>query len=407
MHLLPSRGGTSGRLTSPLPRESCSRGTCTDVFDAFAVQVHRADPVVVRPVPAVLALEQVQLLVPVRLLGVPACRAGLGGVSRVDDDHPLPVQRGLVREHLTELVERPRHGDVAVSRAHLLGGGTDAGQVFQHEQRAPRVSVDECLRDLMVHIGHITVFSRAELSQPLAGRWGLPSLQLLAGGFERASLVFDRMPVVKGGLALAVVRDRQEVDAEVHADDVGDTGVVEFGERLRHGDVQEPFLVFVHQFGRAEPPRPVEVPPHALARIVQLDPAVQRVHAEPVPGERVVAVPDEVVLGALELDPGPRVPVRPRRLVPGDHRLHDRLGHLALQAEPLPDLGIVRVVEARLVQVPRLEDVTRQPVTGRPVRVHRCPQGSGLRVLDVDLYFCSDCRHGTHHLSLHKRYPFF
>lgn len=237
MRLLPSRGGTSGRLTSPLPWGSCSRGTCTDVFDAFPMQVHRADAVIIRSVPAVLALERVQLLVPVRLLGVPACRTGLGGVSRVDDDHLLTVQCGLVLEHATELVERPRHGDVAVSRPHLLCGGMDAGQVLQHEQRAPRVSVDECLRDLMVHIGHITVFSRAELSQPLAGRWGLPSLELFAGGFKRASLVLHHSSVVEGGLALAVVRDRQEVDAEVHTDDVCDASVVEFGERLRHGDV--------------------------------------------------------------------------------------------------------------------------------------------------------------------------
>ncbi len=158
--------------------------------------------------------------------------------------------------------------------------------------------------------------------------------------------------------------------------------------------------MFVHQFGCAEPPRPVEVLPHALTRIVQLDPTVQRVHAEPVPGERVVAVPDEVVFGALELDKGPRVPVRLRRLVPSDHRLHDRLGHLALQAEPFPELCVVRIVEDGKVQVPRLEDVSRQPVTSRPVCVHRCPQDSRLRGWDEELDLRSDGGHWVHRLSL-------
>lgn len=105
-------------------------------------------------------------LIPVRLAYCAAFRAGLTRITRVNHDDGMPGFLGLVFDHLAELVKRPTDLHIPVLYADFFGCVTNALKGFQREERGLGLSADECLRDLMIHVSHPTVFSLADVPEP-------------------------------------------------------------------------------------------------------------------------------------------------------------------------------------------------------------------------------------------------
>ena len=68
---------------------------------------------------------------------------------------------GFVCQELLQLIERPT-AQIVILFSILRQVGfleANAGQIFKYEKRVFAVFLDECLRNLMIHIGHPTVLS--------------------------------------------------------------------------------------------------------------------------------------------------------------------------------------------------------------------------------------------------------
>lgn len=77
----------------------CRRRTCHPVLDSLAVQVHGADPIIVRPVMALLTREAMSALVPITSRGVPTFRTRLLGVVRIHRDRAGLIQGRFIFKH--------------------------------------------------------------------------------------------------------------------------------------------------------------------------------------------------------------------------------------------------------------------------------------------------------------------
>lgn len=179
-------------------------------------QVHSGYPVVVGPVSAVAADIQVAFLVTVGFADFPAFRAGLACVGRVNEHDFLTVAFRLVFDHLPELVETPTDLNIPVLDPDLFGRIADSRKVFENEHRIPVVMVDECLRRLMVHISHPTVFSVAYGLESSAGASGAAFLQLLTEPLVFAALAFHLPSMLEDG-GFAVITGGEHSDSQVHA----------------------------------------------------------------------------------------------------------------------------------------------------------------------------------------------
>src|SRR5699024_11912681 len=118
---------------------------CIQVLNSLSVQVHSPDTVIVGVVAAVLANEDMPLLITVPLLNMSALWASLAGVLWVYGNDLAPVEFSLVFDFLPEVIERPRDDLVPLPQSDLLCCATDAGQVLQNEQRTRRLTGDKCL----------------------------------------------------------------------------------------------------------------------------------------------------------------------------------------------------------------------------------------------------------------------
>ena len=119
--------------------------TIIEIVDSHAIQIHCADPVIVRLVAAVLTGKQMYLLVAICLFGVSTDGTALAGIPRVDLDYGRSVLFRLVDEFLFEVIESPRYRNIAMLRFDTLRGMTDTGQIFQNEESVRRVIYNECL----------------------------------------------------------------------------------------------------------------------------------------------------------------------------------------------------------------------------------------------------------------------
>ena len=87
--------------------------------------------------------------------------------------------------------------------------------------------------------------------------------------------------------------------------------------------------MLVHQLGGAEPiDRAVEVFRHSFREIRQFHSSAERVYGKAVLRQRVVSVPDEVILRFLERRFDPLFLILKDGLISGNDRLEYRLSHL-------------------------------------------------------------------------------
>lgn len=64
--------------------------------DAFPMQIHRRNTVVVRPIATALAQKQVTVLIPIRFFHMPAFRTCLAGIGRIELYNHAAGSLGLV-----------------------------------------------------------------------------------------------------------------------------------------------------------------------------------------------------------------------------------------------------------------------------------------------------------------------
>ena len=353
------------------------------------MQIHGADPVVIGCVSAVFAAEDMVLLVAVTAGHMPALRAGLGGVGRIDCDNGLTILKGLVDQLLLQVIIGPGDRDIPVPDTDTFGGRADAGQILQDEEGTLGVVLSECLADAVIHITHETVFSLADGFEPPSGGWGLHLLQLPAKGLVVGALLLDGRTGEEGAPAFAVISSYQEADPPVDTDDVRDIGGGDLVELLRHRDVEKEPAVLIYQLRGAETPVDID----ALCEEGDLDPSLQGTYGEqgPVPVQRIVPVPDEIHLRLVEADPDPVVLTGQDSLVSGDDGAQDRLGHLGTQAETPADGAIELPVQGTEAQVMEEEDMARHEITGSRIGVHGIDQKLSVLLIRKDLQFGGKC----------------
>ena len=119
--------------------------TIIEIVDSHAIQIHCADPVIVRLVAAVLTGKQMYLLVAICLFCVSTDGTALAGIPRVDLDYGRMILFCLVDELPFEVIESPRYRNIAVLRFDTFRGMTDTGQIFQNEESVRGVIYNECL----------------------------------------------------------------------------------------------------------------------------------------------------------------------------------------------------------------------------------------------------------------------
>lgn len=339
---------------------------------AFVTQVHGGHTVVVRPVAAVAAAECVRFLVAVLAGHVSASGACLARVRWVHCYRGLPVAGGLVFDERAELAERPRDLHVTLLDFHGFRRIADACEVFEREERVLAVLVDECLRDLMVDVGHPTVFSTAYGFETFSRAARAPVLQLFAEFLVFAAPVFHLLPIVENG-ALPVVGGSKEPDTQVDADD----GLRMFRGIRRwdgDGDEQMPFVPLADEACGSEPPMPVLVG-NAGPFGFHFDAPIHDGEAEQacLGGVRVVPVPQQVgtvrrILGfdtviCWDFPPLAPLPVlltfallaevsdsRVDGLVVGDDPAYRRLGHLREQPMGFAQLVVDGLVDFLLAE---------------------------------------------------------
>ena len=207
-------GGTSGVVDCTPPKSEHVWLGFNDALVSELLNIHRGHAVVVRPVATVRALVFVRVLAPVCFTHQPACRTGLARVPWVNRNDGMTSLCGLVFDHLSELVERPTDLHVPVALTHLFGGAANAAKVFQRKKRGLELSVDECLRDLMIHVPHPTVFSLADFpepapcaARPLLLEGGAHLLVTLAFPFHLPPVV----ETVRPSLSYVVARNRTPI----------------------------------------------------------------------------------------------------------------------------------------------------------------------------------------------------
>ena len=88
--------------------------TIIEIVDSHAIQIHCADPVIVRLVAAVLTGKQMYLFVAICLFCVSTDGTALAGIPRVDLDYGRLVLFRLIEELLFEVVESPRYRNIAI-----------------------------------------------------------------------------------------------------------------------------------------------------------------------------------------------------------------------------------------------------------------------------------------------------
>lgn len=309
--------------------------------------VHRGDPIVVRPVAAVRARVQVLVLASVRFPDHAATGARLGRVRGVDQHDRVARTAGLVLDHLPELEERPADLHVALAPVDLDGGLPYALEVFEHDQGRGLAVGDECLGDLMVHVPHPTVFSVADMLKPASGAARAFLLKVGAQRLVVGASVCHLLPAVESCSAVAVIRGREEPHAQI------DTHYVpwpfRFGKPDGGGYEQQPFATVPQQASGAEPAMSAFVW-HARPVNVDFDASVERVHAQPsVLEDRVVTVPHEVVPGARVFQRTFRLPWRSLVLLDGPvvayHADDGRLGHLRAHMVCVSQMTVGELVE--------------------------------------------------------------
>ena len=107
--------------------------------------------------------------------------------------------------------------------------------------------------------------------------------------------------------------------------------------------------MLVHQLGGAEPvDRAVEVFRHPFREIRQFHSSAERVYGKAVLRQRVVSVPDEVILRFLERRFDPLFLVLQDGLISGNDRLEYRLSHLRFQSKFCTQRRIQSLVERKL-----------------------------------------------------------
>ena len=124
------------------------------------LNVHRPHAVVVRFVTA-LARVEVLAMIPVLFVDRPALRATLRGIFRRNLENFGLVFASLVAQKLLQLVETPTSQGIILflPTRQIRLFEADACEIFEHKQSILAIFSNECLRDLMVHIGYPTVLS--------------------------------------------------------------------------------------------------------------------------------------------------------------------------------------------------------------------------------------------------------
>ena len=130
------------------------------------MQIHSPNAVIVGLVAAVPAAEKMQFLITVCPFRMAAFRAGLACIRRIYLSHKLTVLKCLVKQFLLQVIIRPGYRNIPVFDGHSFCCRPDAFQVFNNEQSAFGVGLDECLRDAVVYVLHPTVFSLADGLDP-------------------------------------------------------------------------------------------------------------------------------------------------------------------------------------------------------------------------------------------------
>ena len=353
------------------------------------MQIHGADPVVVGCVSAGLAAEDVILLVAVSSGDVSALGTCLRGICRIDSDNGLTVLQSLVKQLPLKIIVGPGDRNVPVSEPNTFGGRADAGQIFQDEERALRMVMDECLTDAVIHIMHPTVFSLTDGLESSSGGGGLHPLQLTAQVLVVSTFLLDNGTGEKAAFPFAVVGCCQETDPAVDADDVRDIRGGDLIDLFCHRDMEKELAVLTDQLRRAEVTARIDT----LCKEGDFDPSLQGVDGEQglITDQRVISVPYEIKLCSFELRPDPLVLVRLDGLIPGHDRAQDRLGHLGAQAESLADGVIEFTLQRSDAQIVEQEDIARDEIAGSGVGMHGIDQKLCIRWIWKDLQFCSKC----------------
>ena len=329
------------------------------------------------------------LLVTVGMQHMPALRAGLGCICRIDKDNGLMVFQSLVDKLLRQVIEGPGYGYVPVFHPYPFGDGADAGKILKNEECALGIVTDECLADAVIHITHPTVFSLSDGFQSPSGGRGLHLLELTAKIFVAGALLFHGSAGEERGLSPAVAGRGKEADPAVDADDVRDVGWRQHLDFLRHRDVEKEPAVLTDELRRAE----AAVHIHAFGVERDFDPSLQGVDRKQGPSfvQGIVPVPDKIELGEIEARPDPFMLRGEDAFVPADDRPDDGLRHLRAQAELLPDHPVQVTVQGGDAQITEQEDVARDEITCSGIGVHGIDQKLFVCRIRKDLQFCGEC----------------
>ena len=172
-------------------------------------------------------------------VNVSAAGACLARISRIHFKKSAATPYSFVHDLLLEVIVGPAHLCIAVLDPHTFRGSPDAGQVLEDEERAFRMSADECLRDTMVHIVHPTVFSLPDGADPSSRGGRLPFLELTAEFFVMGPFLFDRCAGIEGSL-FPVIGGSEETDPTVDTDDLlARRGSRRVRDIDRHGNIHQ------------------------------------------------------------------------------------------------------------------------------------------------------------------------
>jgi hypothetical protein len=140
-------------------------------IDSRPTDIHGRVEVCVGSVPAG-PTEERRLRHPIALLAMPANRAGLRGVTRIDSDQRNACELGLVRQERAQLMECPGMQIIAL-RATEPNTTTDAREVFNGNPAAGAFRLfDDLLTDPVVLIGCEAGFPAGDRRQSATGATG-------------------------------------------------------------------------------------------------------------------------------------------------------------------------------------------------------------------------------------------
>ena len=205
-----------------------------------------------------------RLLIPVLLVDMPALRTSLAGILRIHNDHGRTMPARLIPEFCPQVVETPADRFITMLQCDFFGCLAYSGQILQHKKAPGWILSSECLRYLMVYIRHPTVFSLPNLLEPAPGGWRLLLLETSPGLLILRPLLLYVPAMEELRLPLTVIRNSEKVDAKVNANDIGDVGSTDFGNVLRHRNMEKPFPVLCNQFCCPKFPGSIKVGLHTL-----------------------------------------------------------------------------------------------------------------------------------------------